>query len=129
MRFFLLTILTAFFLTPAAYAQQLIGGYYTVLGQQDHFNSRGARLTDIGAILQQDRANYHRFGRPNAGDQGDPFFWDANQRARIPSIWRAGDGFNFVIESASPSFPTPIYVEIYGFGSSVSFIVVNFGAG
>jgi hypothetical protein len=129
MRILYLVLFALLATAPAATAQQLLGGYYAVLGPQDHYNSRGTRLTDIGAILQQDRANFHRFGIPDAADQGDGFFWDAAQRAQIPSIWRRGDGFNYIIQSAAPNFPVPIYVQIYGYGNQISFIVVNFGAG
>ncbi len=120
----------ALLLAPAAaQAQQLIGRYYALLGPQDHVNSSGARLTDFGAILQQDRANYHRFGRAEAEDQFDPIFGNAQQRARIPSIWTLGpsaSGIPAFVASGNTSY---VYVEIYGFGSTPSYIVVHQGAG
>ncbi len=48
--------------------------YCARLGENDHYSSKGQRLTSVGAVVQQDRANYHRFGRPDPEDQGDPVF-------------------------------------------------------
>lgn len=126
----LTTLVLALLLAPvAAQAQQLIGSYYALLGPQDHVNSSGTRLTDFGAILQQDRANYHRFGRAEELDEFDPIFGDAGQRARIPSIWTLGprgSGLPAFVSSGNTSY---VYVEIYGFGSVPSYIVVSQGAG
>ena len=65
--------------------------YYTaVIGPEDLSNSRGAPLNDLGAVLQQDRANFHRFGIRHRGDGGDPVFDDRATRARIPALYREG---------------------------------------
>jgi hypothetical protein len=82
---------------PAA-AQQ-IGVYYATISDTDRRNSRGAALSDPGAILQQDRANYHRFGRADIDDEGDPFFGDPDLRARIPALYAAGSN-DAVIDNA-----------------------------
>jgi hypothetical protein len=129
MRLLALVLLGILSTSAAAQAQQLIGSYYALLGPQDHFNSSGARLTDFGAILQQDRANYHRFSRPEEFDDFDPIFGDAAQRARIPSIWTLAPG-----ASSIPAFVTSgetfyVYVEIFGFGTTPQYIVVGSGAG
>lgn len=112
-----------------AQAQNLIAAYYTQLGPVDFFNSRGARLGDFGAILQQDRANFHRFGRAEAPDQWDPVFADPDLRSRIPSIWQSGPGSEYIPGWVLSGNTRYVYVEIYGFGGVPSVIVVHEGAG
>ncbi|MFW5655407.1 MAG: hypothetical protein ACOCYW_07140 [Roseicyclus sp.] len=112
-----------------AFAQQLIGEYYTSLTPTDFFNSRGARLTDFGAILQQDRANYHRFGRADDLDQWDPIFADPNLRALIPRIWRSGPGSEYVPGWVLSGKVRYVFVQIFGQNGVPSFIVVHEGAG
>ncbi|WP_299328835.1 hypothetical protein [Parasphingopyxis sp.] len=61
-----------------------IGVYQTVISPQDTVNSSGNRLRSVGAILRQDRANMHRFGRADAGDQYEDMFLSSASRALIP---------------------------------------------
>ena len=42
--------------------------YFTWLSPRDTYNSRGAPLNDVCAIVQQDRANVHKFGNPDSSD-------------------------------------------------------------
>ena len=72
-----------------AHAQQ-IGAYHAEIGPEDRRNSRGVALGDPGAILQQDRANVHRFGIRHGGDDVDGFFGDRGLRSRIPQLLAAG---------------------------------------
>ena len=129
MRFLFLSALLALTVPVSAQAQQLIGSYYTTLGPNDLYNSSGTRLTDLGAILQQDRANVHRFGIYDANDQGDPYFGNRNLRSQIPSIWRFGSDAQSIPANLAAGYPQYIYVEIYGYGSSPQYIVVHQGAG
>ena len=48
---------------------------------RDLVASDGLRLSGVGAILQQDRANYHRFNRRDRGDGYDQMFLSAKSRA------------------------------------------------
>lgn len=68
----------------------LVGQYYAYIGPGDLYNSRGARLTRAWEIIRQDRANYHRFGVRDPGDEGDAFFDFADNRARMESMLRNG---------------------------------------
>lgn len=61
----------------------LLESYSAFLGPADHFNSRGARLTEPWQVIRQDRANFHRFGVRDPGDQGDAYFASAGNRARM----------------------------------------------
>lgn len=74
----------------AAQAQQLMGSYNAFIGQQDLYNSKGVRLSSPAQILRQDRANYHRFGISQYGDQWDPYFGDINNRARLEQLVNGG---------------------------------------
>ena len=110
--------------TPVA-AEQLTS-YYTTISVQDRRNSSGMRLNDFGAILQQDRANYHRFGRRDAGDESDPFFANRETRAMIPqlfSVRHAGDRYWAGI--ASGDFDMDVLVQICGSGGRITHLRVD----
>ncbi|MDJ0931365.1 hypothetical protein [Breoghania sp.] len=71
-------------LGPSAVAQgPLLEVYVAYLGPDDHYNSRGARLTEPWQVIRQDRANFHRFGIHDRGDEGDRFFASSANRARM----------------------------------------------
>lgn len=59
--------------------------YCARLGPDDHVNSSGVRLNTVGAVIQQDRANYHEFGLRDRGDQDDPIFHDKTSRGALRS--------------------------------------------
>lgn len=88
--FRILALLSLAMMPAPAAANQIMEAYYTEIGPEDRRNSRGARLADPGAVLQQDRANFHRFGIRHAGDEGDVFFANRSLRAQIPGLYRAG---------------------------------------
>lgn len=64
--------------------------YVAKLGVQDHFNSRGKRLKSAAAIIRQDRANYHKFGKRDAIDEGDSFFNNKKNRGILESMLNNG---------------------------------------
>lgn len=77
---------------PTADARQgLLDSYCAELSARDHFNSNGQRLTTAAAIIRQDRANYHRFRRRDPGDEGDSFFRNSANRARLEALIAGGD--------------------------------------
>ena len=95
---------------------QLLGEYTAYIGPRDLRASDGIRLTAAWQIIRQDRANYHRFGRRDRGDQGDTFFGSVENRAIMERIVRDG--------TMSPSAARAIVagdvwinVRIYGRGS------------
>ena len=70
-------------ITPfAATAESLVLEYYTTLSPTDTYSSQGVPLEDVCAIVQQDRANVHRFGNPD-GEQIDSVFTTPERRAMI----------------------------------------------
>jgi hypothetical protein len=97
-------------------AQELIGSYVAYIGEDDLYNSNGVRLNQPWQILRQDRANYHRFGISQGGDEWDPFFGDANNRAAMERMIMAG-GVEPSARRILQQGGATVYVEIYGHGS------------
>ena len=64
----------------------LLEAYSASLGNADHYNSRGARLTEPWQVIRQDRANFHRFGIRDPGDEYDSFFAIAANRNRMEQM-------------------------------------------
>ncbi len=73
-------------LGTSAMAQDVVGTYAAYIGQDDLYNSNGERLSAAWQVLRQDRANFHRYGISQPGDEWDPFFSDANNRAAMEQM-------------------------------------------
>lgn len=58
----------------AAKADELLENYSAYIGQDDLYNSSNVRLTQPWQVIRQDRANVHRFGIRQPGDETDSFF-------------------------------------------------------
>ncbi|MDR6818877.1 hypothetical protein J2X76_004059 [Neorhizobium sp. 2083] len=74
----------------AARADQLIEEYNAFIGEDDLYNSSNARLQEPWQIIRQDRANFHRFGVSQRGDQSDSFFADAGNRELVERMISRG---------------------------------------
>jgi len=74
---------------PAS-ADELIETYVARLGANDHFNSKGERLTSPALIIRQDRANFYKFGRGNEEDEDDMFFRDVKNRELLQKFLERG---------------------------------------
>ena len=66
--------------TGAAHADELLESYSAYIGQDDLYNSNNERLTQPWQVIRQDRANVHRFGVRQPGDDVDSFFASARNR-------------------------------------------------
>lgn len=106
-----------------AMAQTYMGTYTAWIGQQDLFNSNGQRLTEPWQIIRQDRANFHRFNRRDAGDAGDSWFHDADARAALEQAVMRYD-----IDRASRQLILQggawVQVDLYGVGGRVRQVAV-----
>lgn len=71
-------------------ADDLLADYVAFIGQDDLYNSKGARLSEPWQILRQDRANFHRFGISQPGDEWDPIFQDKGNRAIMERMVQHG---------------------------------------
>lgn len=108
-----LTILVAVFFGCVAYpalADEVMV-YDTRISEEDIYNSSGKKLTTIAEIIQQDRANVHKFGNPD-GDYPDDVFGDPNRRAEIPEfIKRAGQEIPSSLKKAILAGNAKIFVS------------------
>ena len=93
-------------------AQELVESYTAFLSEADHFNSNGQRLTSAAAIIRQDRANFHRFGRGDPGDEGDRFFASIDNRAAMERMLERGRSSPAAINAIVNRTPL-IRVDIY----------------
>ena len=111
-------------------AQQEIGYYDTWISPQDARNSTGTALTSVCAMVQQDRANYHRFNRPDRFDGHDLFFASAEARAVISSNCQVREGVSdYILRSVARGEAAYVHVRIYGQGDRVTGVFVREGAG
>ena len=70
-------------LSNPASAESLMFSYNTLLSSKDAFSSGGTPLEGWCALLQQDRANFHRFKKRDTDDEADPFFNTSERRAMM----------------------------------------------
>ena len=112
-----------------AQSQQLLAEYYTVITGADLSNSRGVPLGDFCAVVQQDRANVHRFGIRHDGDQWDPIFQDKAKRARIATTCALAQGSEYLPSSLAQYGSKYIWVRVYGSGGWPTLVLVSEGAG
>ena len=106
-------------------AQELIGSYQTTIGEHDQFNSSGKRLRDFCAIIQQDRANFHKFNLRDQSDESDRFFTTLEARAIIGGNCRAG-GLNasYLREGIIAHAGGTVFVEVYGQEGRITGVIV-----
>jgi len=74
----------------AARADELLESYDAYIGQDDLYNSSNERLTQPWQVIRQDRANVHRFGIRQPGDDIDSFFASARNRDLAERMIRGG---------------------------------------
>lgn len=100
--------------------------YIAVIGPEDMRNSSGQPVTSLGGVLQQDRANFHRFGIRHSGDETDPLFSNRDLRARIPQM--VSDGNNArgsLAQMARSGQPFRVGVFVCGYGRTPSVIYLH----
>ena len=105
-----LSILVA--LIGAMAEARYLESYTARLSGNDHYSSRGIPLRRVADILQQDRANFHRFGLRDPEDTGDGYFRTRSRRARMSRMLRRGwiePGLAREILSGAPLVRVDIY--------------------
>jgi hypothetical protein len=110
-------------------AQELLGEYYSSISASDMRGSGGAPLSDWCAMIRQDRANYHRFGVRDDGDQGDPFFGSPENRASLDGSCRVAPGSEYIPEWLESGRTRFVRVQIFGSGGVPDHVLVSEGAG
>lgn len=109
--------------------QELIAEYFTTIGPSDRFSSKGAPLRDFCAIVQQDRANFHRFGVRDQLDRGDPIFANRAARARISGRCRVMPGYEYIPDAVLRGASRHIWVQVYGHETTLQWLEIREGAG
>lgn len=87
---FLITALTITLSAQIARSDEVIDGYSAYIGQDDLYNSNGQRLTQPWQIIRQDRANFHKFGLRQRGDENDNYFASEANRAKAEAMLQNG---------------------------------------
>lgn len=111
----------------AAASQEVMVEYFTMLTPGDTYNSRGAPLGDVCAIVAQDRANVHKFGNPDQ-DTPDGFFTTPARRAMIAGRCDYDAGHHTVARIRSQIIGF-VRVVVYGSGGVVSRVQIMEAAG
>ncbi|MCT4554858.1 MAG: hypothetical protein N4A53_09250 [Pelagimonas sp.] len=106
---------------PLQAQEQFWGTYMTYLGPEDRVNSRGVRLTSAEAIVQQDRANMHRFGIRHAHDERDPWFNTKESRAAMGRALRIPSYYADIITRQDAL----VVVSVFGIGGRITRISIQ----
>ncbi len=109
-------------------AEQALFEYYAILSPQDTYNSSGAPLNDVCAIVQQDRANVHKFGKRDAADNVDAFFTTPARRAMITGKCDYDPTYHTVARIRS-QFIGYVRIVVFGTGDRITRIGVYEAAG
>ncbi|GGX47698.1 hypothetical protein GCM10007385_14360 [Tateyamaria omphalii] len=109
-------------------AQQFTFEYYAVLSPQDTYNSRGQPLNDVCGIVQQDRANVHKFGKRDSADTVDLFFTTPERRAMITGRCEYDPSYH-TVERIRTQFIGYVRVLVFGSGNTVTRVQIFEAAG
>ena len=125
----LITASSMLFTSPA-FAEEVIAEYLTWLDAKDTVTSKGVKLTSFGAVLAQDRANYHRFGIRQEFDTSDPIFSNKDMRAKLPELYQAGRSVEaYIKDDVMSGRGHYVFVRIMGNNGVITHVNVYEGAG
>lgn len=123
-----LTLALCLSLVPvASAAQSVLVEYYATLSPRDTYNSKGKPLNDVCAIVQQDRANVHRFGNPD-GEAPDWFFTTPERRAMIAGKCDYVRSHH-TVDRIRSQFIGFVRVRVFGSGGVVTRVEIREAAG
>ena len=94
------------------------GHYCAVIGPKDRMGSTGYALHTVAEIIRQERANYHKFGIIDEGDQDDSFFTTTQRRGLIEKFIQPGsysERDRILIEETDLVLEYCVYFEGYDF--------------
>ncbi|MFV1607146.1 hypothetical protein VWY06_02005 [Phaeobacter sp. JH20_10] len=116
--------------TTPAHAEEVIAEYLTWLDAKDTVTSKGVKLDSFGAVLAQDRANYHRFGIRQELDTSDPIFSNKDMRAKLPQLYQAGNPVEtYIREDVMNGRGHYVFVRVMGKNGQITHVQVHEGAG
>jgi hypothetical protein len=117
-------VLALMSLPALSHADELIETYTAFLSERDHFSSKGERLRDAAAIIRQDRANFHKYGKRDIGDESDNFFASARNREILERFLKRGRSTAAALNAIINGTPY-ITVRIYVTDSGENYINVS----
>ena len=123
MRNSLLTLAAIGLLAGTSHAADTLETYTAVLSERDHFNSQGERLTSPAAIIRQDRANFHKFGKIDPGDESDGYFANVKNREALEQLIERG-GMSSAVRRMIVNGTPVVVVRVFRGGSS-DFVTVT----
>ena len=123
MRNSFLTLVAIGLLAGSAHAADALETYTAVLSERDHFNSQGERLTSPAAIIRQDRANFHKFGKRDPGDESDGYFANVKNREALENLIERG-GMSSAVRRMIVNGTPVVVVRVFRGGSS-DFVTVT----
>ncbi|RWM10771.1 hypothetical protein [Mesorhizobium sp.] len=97
----------------AARAQDMLGSYVARISERDHQASDGYPLRSAAQMVRQDRANWHKFRRRDADDQGDPWFRGNDDRAQLERMLERGGAMSSATRRAIVNGEPLIEVDVY----------------
>ena len=107
-----ITVLTTALFSATALGDDLRETYVARLSTRDHFNSSGGRLDSAAAVIRQDRANFHKFGRRDAEDEDDAFFASARSRDLLEKLLERGSADRGAIRAIMTGTPL-VRVQVF----------------
>ncbi|SMR70978.1 hypothetical protein SAMN04488030_0598 [Aliiroseovarius halocynthiae] len=109
--------------SQVAVAQEQLGSFTVFIGKSDLTNDKGAALSEPWKVLRRDRANYHRFGVSQPGDQWDPYFGSSQSRKSLQKLVARGG----VDSKAAQRLKNggSILVRVFGQGGKPSAIKIS----
>ncbi|WP_372570646.1 hypothetical protein [Ruegeria jejuensis] len=110
-----------------ASAEELMLEYYATLSPRDTYSSSGQPLDDVCAIVQQDRANVHKFGNPDQ-EQPDGFFTTPARRAMISGKCDYSRSHH-TVERIRSQYIGFVLVRVYGSAGNVTRVQILEAAG
>lgn len=105
-----------------ASADTYLGSYVARIGENDHYASDGYLLDTAAQMVRQDRANWHKFGVPDAEDENDSWFGDTESRAWLEKALNRKSAMNQATRKAIVNGYPLVQVDVYQNSVKVSII-------
>ncbi|ESY12022.1 hypothetical protein NKH64_22475 [Mesorhizobium sp. M0999] len=105
-----------------AQAGDELGSYVARISDRDHHASDGYELSSAAQMVRQDRANWHKFHRRDADDQGDDWFRSNDDRAYLERMLKRGGAMSSSTRNAIVNGEPLIQVDVYSDSVHVSIL-------
>ena len=105
-----------------AQADDMLGSYVARISDRDHQASDGYALDSAAQMVRQDRANWHKFHRRDADDQGDDCFSSNDERAYLERLLKRGRAMSSSARNDLVNGEPLIQVDVYSDSVHVSIL-------